>query len=111
MLPETVWKTSPDIEKQRSAFNIGQMMPDPMVTSLAQTYFNQDWVLADLGVPVNYTFNSDVVLNQIFNVTGDASRRTLRDLSYVAQSGVKVVLAYGDLDYRCNCESHSDGSL
>ncbi|KAK0666722.1 putative carboxypeptidase [Cercophora samala] len=65
-------------------------------------YFNQDWVQATLGVPVNFTSGSRSTGGVFFAMTGDPMRHDLSDLRYVLQNGIKVAMVYGDLDYRCN---------
>jgi hypothetical protein len=68
-------------------------------------FFNQHWVQAALGVPVNFTWSSTRVQNNFLFGTGDSFRREgIKDLEYLLDSGVKLALVYGDLDYRCNCQ-------
>ncbi|KAF2126297.1 alpha/beta-hydrolase [Dothidotthia symphoricarpi CBS 119687] len=65
-------------------------------------YMNQDWVQRELGVPLNFSISSNDVLNTFFGVTGDPVKVSIDNINYVAQSGIKVALIYGDRDYRCN---------
>jgi hypothetical protein len=82
---------------------------DPWCLSLFYFYFNQPWVLEALGVHLNFTFESIPLLNvygfdaigEVFR-TGDDLRRSMSDFEYLLQNGVKVAMAYGDRDYRCN---------
>ncbi len=67
-------------------------------------FYNQPWVQRELGVPVNFTLNSAVLVGN-FDVTGDAVLRTISSLNHVLSSGLNVALIYGDRDYRCNCTS------
>ena len=65
-------------------------------------FLNQHWVQRALGVPVNHTWDSDMVATAFRN-TGDMIRGgILEDIAYVLESGVKVALVYGDRDYACN---------
>jgi hypothetical protein len=75
----------------------------PAETSTA--FFNQRWVQQALGVPVNYTVSSNVVVQNFFGVTGDPMRRSKATLEHLLSTGVNVALLYGDRDYRCNCKA------
>jgi hypothetical protein len=66
-------------------------------------YMNQEWVQKELGVPLNFSISSTAP-NYYFGVTGDPAKVTIDAINYVASSGVKVALIYGDRDYRCNCK-------
>jgi hypothetical protein len=46
-------------------------------------------------------------VNTFFGVTGDPLKVTIDTINYVAASGIKVALVYGDRDYRCNCTYQS----
>jgi hypothetical protein len=58
---------------------------------------------------LNFTFESIPLLNvygfdaigKVFG-TGDGIRRSMSDFEYLPQNGVKVAMAYGDREYRCN---------
>jgi Serine carboxypeptidase len=80
-------------------------LPDPCEKNkLADTFFNQPWVMEDLGVPLNFTSGSLVVQNNFILGTGDPFRQDVRHLETMLESGVKVAMVYGDRDYRCNCK-------
>jgi Serine carboxypeptidase len=76
------------------------------------TFLNQPWVLADLGVPLNWTWGSNVILSEYsLNFatlaagaigTGDAFRRGKQDFEYALQNDIGVSMIFGDRDYRCN---------
>jgi carboxypeptidase C (cathepsin A) len=67
-------------------------------------------VQAALGVPLNFTNNSNVTKNVFGNYnevsltigTGDSIRKGIHDLEYAMAAGVNVVMVYGDCDYICN---------
>ncbi|KAJ4352254.1 uncharacterized protein N0V89_007601 [Didymosphaeria variabile] len=61
---------------------------------------NQDWVQKDLGASVNFTINSNNVANMFLGETGDVAVVSIDTINYVAQSGIKVALVFGDRDYR-----------
>ncbi|KAI5861544.1 Alpha/Beta hydrolase protein [Durotheca rogersii] len=65
-------------------------------------FLNQRWVQEDLGVPLNFTASSNVIVETFFGVTGDPMIRDLSALASVLARGVNVVIASGDRDYRCN---------
>jgi len=64
---------------------------------------NQGWVQQNLGVPLNFSISSNSMPNTYFGVTGDPIHVSIDVINFVAQSGIKVVLVFGDRDYRCNC--------
>ncbi|KAK0777444.1 hypothetical protein LTR59_013859 [Friedmanniomyces endolithicus] len=91
-----------DMVSNRSDFNMAHTQPDPFPPYYLAAYLNQDWVQKELGVPVNYTEDSNLVANIFLALTGDPSVvRGLEKLEYLLSSGVKVALVYGDRDYRC----------
>ncbi|KAK0278736.1 hypothetical protein LTR35_009000 [Friedmanniomyces endolithicus] len=91
-----------DMVSNRSDFDMAHMKPDPFPPYYLAGYLNQDWVQKELGVPVNYTEDSNLVANIFLALTGDPSVvRGLEKLEYLLSSGVKVALVYGDRDYRC----------
>ncbi len=51
---------------QRSDFDMAHMKPDPFPPYYLAGYLNQDWVQKELGVPVNYTEDSNLVANVSF---------------------------------------------
>lgn len=93
------------IRLQRSAFDITLPTPATYPPAYTIAFYNQRWVQQALGVPVNFTLNSNAVVNNFFGVTGDPVIVTKRALETVLDAGVGVAMVYGDLDYRCNCES------
>lgn len=76
---------------------------DPFPNLRPAGYFNQDWVQAALGVPLNFTEQSTTALGTYAIGVGDAARNDIGNLEYVLQSGYQVALVHGDRDYRCNC--------
>ena len=86
----------------RSDFDMAHLKPDPFPTSYWYGYLNQEWVLKDLGVPVNFTTYSLLANNIFLYVTGDPFRTNGKPaLEYLLDHGVKVAMVYGDRDYRC----------
>lgn len=76
----------------------------------AQTYLNQPHVQAALGVPVNFTYDSNVVAS-VFGAynspslkvgTGDPVRKGIKDLEDAMAGGVNVAMVYGDRDFICS---------
>ncbi|KAL1597741.1 hypothetical protein SLS60_008227 [Paraconiothyrium brasiliense] len=65
-------------------------------------FMNQNWVQKDLRASVNFTLNSNNVANMFLGGTGDVTVVSIDIINYVAQSGIKVALVFGDRDYRCN---------
>jgi hypothetical protein len=64
--------------------------------------------LSALGVPLNFTYDSNTVTNAFgfglgssVSGTGDGVRRSISDFEYLLNSSVKVAMAFGDRDYRC----------
>ncbi|KAM3564553.1 hypothetical protein ARSEF4850_001799 [Beauveria asiatica] len=85
----------------RSDFDMAHLKPDPFPPSYASGFFNQAWVQRELGVSVNYT-SSLLANNVLLYATGDPVRISgVEMLQYLLDSGVKVVMMYGDRDYRC----------
>ncbi|KAM0669083.1 hypothetical protein ACQRIU_002645 [Beauveria bassiana] len=85
----------------RSNFDMAHLKPDPFPPSYANGFFNQAWVQQELGVSVNYT-SSLLANNVLLYATGDPVRTSgVNMLQYLLDSGVKVVMMYGDRDYRC----------
>ena len=97
------WNADTSIAGDRSAFDIAHLNPDGHPTNYLIGFFNQEWVQKELGVPVNFTANSNLVGNVlVFSPPYDAYRRAgMKDIEYLLDSGVKVTLMYGDRDYVC----------
>ncbi|EGX93182.1 carboxypeptidase S1, putative [Cordyceps militaris CM01] len=86
----------------RSVFDMAHLKPDPYPASYASGFFNQAWVQAALGVGVNYTSSSLLASRAFFYGTGDPVRASgLALLQELLDGGVRVVMMYGDRDYRC----------
>lgn len=81
---------------------MAQHLPDPFPQPYLAGYFNQHWVQAALGVPVNLTSSNLASVLNFFGLTGDSFRREgMKDIEYLLAHDVKVTLIYGDRDYRC----------
>jgi carboxypeptidase D len=86
----------------RSVFDMAHLDPDPWPTVHWYGYLTQEWVLKDLGVPVNFSSYSLLDNNPFFYTTGDPMRTNGRKpMEYLLDQGVKVAMIYGDRDYRC----------
>jgi carboxypeptidase C (cathepsin A) len=74
-------------------------------------FLNQHWVQAALGVPLNFTYQSMVVYNNVM-ATGDIVRGGfLESLSSLRDRGIQMTFMYGDRDYICNWLSGERMSL
>lgn len=81
---------------------MAHLLPDPYPYNYLIGFFNQEWVQQELGVPVNFTWNSPISAADFLYTGGDFVRRTgMKDVEYLLGEGVKVTLIYGDRDYRC----------
>jgi len=86
----------------RNYYDFATLDPDPFPPSFYLGYLNQPHVQQALGVPLNYTDSVSSVATA-FRSIGDYPRPGwLEDLSYLLESGIKVTLVYGDMDYACN---------
>ncbi|KYG44274.1 hypothetical protein M433DRAFT_167131 [Acidomyces richmondensis BFW] len=91
-----------DMFTDRDDFDVAHFKPDPFPPYYTAGFFNQHWVQKDLGVPVNFTADSAAAQNALIELTGDAVRTEgMKALEYLLASGTKVMLFYGDRDYRC----------
>ncbi|RFU29752.1 hypothetical protein B7463_g6561, partial [Scytalidium lignicola] len=82
----------------RSTFDMAHLLANPWPPNYPAGFFNQYWVQQDLGVPVNFTLDSNLVTNTFFS-TGDPVRQNISALEYLLESDIKVALVYGDRDY------------
>ncbi|KAF2720463.1 putative carboxypeptidase S1 [Polychaeton citri CBS 116435] len=91
-----------DVLSDRSDFDIAHTKPDPFPSSYADGFFNQDWVIREMGARVNFTATSLVDTNIFLGLTADPFRRAgMLDVEYLLKHKVNIALAYGDRDYRC----------
>lgn len=98
-------------ESGRALFDIAHPTTDPFPPPYMHGYLTQASVLAALGVPVNYTSQSQAVA-KAFDDTFDPLRPVFIDaLSYLLESGIKVHLMYGDRDFLCNWVGGEKSSL
>ncbi|KIX03055.1 uncharacterized protein Z518_06605 [Rhinocladiella mackenziei CBS 650.93] len=93
-----------------SAFDVAIEAPDACPYDFpVGEFLNTLHVQSDLGLPLNWTWDSQVVttifgfnFNAPQNGTGDAFRQAgMPNLEYLLQNGVKMAFLYGDRDYRC----------
>lgn len=79
-------------------------MPDPYPYGYQAGYFNQQTIQQALGVPLNFSAQSNAAAFAIEGTTGDGARANITNLDFVVQNGVKVAMIHGDRDLRCNCK-------
>jgi hypothetical protein len=103
---------------QRSPFDLAVSAPDEATCdnrTATIAFLNQGWVQRELGVPLNFTISSNIIVTDFFAGTGDPFRLDIKPFEDVLSrnggnvsqggGGMKVAMVYGDRDYRCNCES------
>ncbi|CAJ2503139.1 Uu.00g105330.m01.CDS01 [Anthostomella pinea] len=95
----------------RAAFDVTALNISVYPIPYKDVFLNQQWVQQDLGVPLNFTPSSNLVVQAFFGLTGDPMRRSLHSLEKVLDTGVNVALMYGDRDYRCNWYGGENVSL
>lgn len=93
------------LPSQYSPFDVALNKPASHPTEYESAFFNQAWIQSELGVPLNFTRASQSVQAAFLTETGDAVRYDASHLSQALASGMNVAMVYGDLDYRCSCES------
>jgi carboxypeptidase D len=59
-------------------------------------------VQSALGVPLNFTALSNAVYAAVIGGTGDVARANKSHTEFLLSRGKRVVMVYGDRDYRCN---------
>ncbi|KAJ9628173.1 hypothetical protein H2204_009433 [Knufia peltigerae] len=93
-----------------SVFDVAIETPDQCNYYLpVAQYLNLPEVQSSLGLPLNWTWDSNVITALLGFVpdgpipgTGDSSRQAgLVNLEYLLGDGVKVAMVFGDRDYRC----------
>jgi carboxypeptidase C (cathepsin A) len=92
---------------------MAHLIPDPgPPTNTPIGFFQQAWVQAELGVPLNFTQDSAVIEGLYYNVVGDPARIAGKEaMENLLNGGVKIALVYGDRDYRCPWNSIEKLSL
>ncbi|KIY01041.1 uncharacterized protein Z520_03707 [Fonsecaea multimorphosa CBS 102226] len=99
-----------DALNNRSDFDVAVHTPDPCPYNLGVTkYLNLPAVQTSLGVPLNFTYDSELVTGVYgfptpypFLGTGDTFRQAgMPNIEYALARGVKVAFVFGDRDYRC----------
>jgi carboxypeptidase C (cathepsin A) len=86
---------------QRSAFDMSHPEADPYPNYRPSGYYNQAWVQAALGVPVNMT-EENYAVQTVYDLIGDAIRGNISNLEFILDKGYQVAMIHGDRDYRCN---------
>ncbi|SMR43760.1 unnamed protein product [Zymoseptoria tritici ST99CH_3D1] len=91
----------PYVYSGRSRYDIAHFQPDPSPSQHHIGFFNRAWVQRELGVPLNFTANSNNVFSA-FYANGDPFRTAgMKSIEYLLSIGVKVAMIYGDRDYTC----------
>jgi hypothetical protein len=99
---------------KRNPFDIAQTsaVPCPFYLPVHQ-YLNTEASIASLGVPLNFTYGSNVITalygfadigpsTPLSASTGDPMRQNgLPSIEYLLSTGVKVAFVFGDRDFRC----------
>ena len=86
----------------RNNYDYATLNPDPFPYPFWVGYLNQPHVQAALGVPLNFTSNSEMV-GSVFHDIGDYPRPGhMDDLTFLLEHGIKVTMMYGDRDFACN---------
>ncbi|TDZ32694.1 Carboxypeptidase Y-like protein [Colletotrichum spinosum] len=70
-----------------------------------ETYVNSEWVWKALEVPEEVARNYTVIsfdVNRKFSLAGDVFLTTEREVKYVLEQGVDVLIYNGELDLACN---------
>ncbi|KAF2734906.1 alpha/beta-hydrolase [Polyplosphaeria fusca] len=95
-----------------SDFDMASPTNDPFPPRYPSSFLNQDWVKQALGIPdgLNHTQVSMSVANNFFG-TGDFIVRTVDSLNSLLEHGVKVVMVYGDRDWKCSWTGAENVSL
>jgi carboxypeptidase C (cathepsin A) len=91
---------------KRNAFDMSRKTLAVFPPEYIIGFMNQEWVREELGVPVNFSISGPTIVPEYFGVTGDPFHVSIDTINYVAQSGIKVAMIFGDRDYRCNCKFH-----
>lgn len=83
-------------------YDITQKVHDPFPPSTYLEYLNMADVQAEIGVPINFTQDTNAVMSA-FLQTGDHQRgESIKELASLLSLGVRVGFVYGDSDYLCN---------
>ncbi|KAI1762779.1 carboxypeptidase S1-like protein B [Hypoxylon sp. FL1150] len=86
----------------RSYYDYASLDPHPFPAPFYRTYLNQPHVQSALGVPLNFTQDSNAVTSA-FRGIGDYPRPGwIEDLAFLLENNIKVHLMYGDRDFSCN---------
>ena len=87
----------------RSVFDIAETPTAPYPPYYVAGYLNGPDVRAELGVPVGWNPNSQVVNNAFFDFTGDVFKYAgIDNINLLLANNVNIALVYGDRDERCS---------
>ncbi|KAJ5765787.1 Peptidase S10 serine carboxypeptidase [Penicillium odoratum] len=92
-----------DIYSGRDEYDMRELSSDPFPYEFYVDYLNSPEVQAAIGAYQNFSEYSYTVGNG-FGSTGDDDRMdgTIGDVKELIESGVQVVMYFGDADYNCN---------
>lgn len=92
-----------DIYAGRDEYDMRELSSDPFPYVFYVDYLNSPKVQAAIGAYQNFSESSNTV-GTAFGSTGDDDRMsgTIGDVRKLIESGVQVVMYFGDADYNCN---------
>ncbi|KAJ5547307.1 hypothetical protein N7494_004892 [Penicillium frequentans] len=92
-----------DIYSGRDEYDMRELSSDPFPYVFYVDYLNSPKVQAAIGAYQNFSESSNTV-GTAFGSTGDDDRMsgTIGDVKKLIESGVQVVMYFGDADYNCN---------
>ncbi|KAJ5732427.1 Peptidase S10 serine carboxypeptidase [Penicillium malachiteum] len=87
----------------RDEYDFRELESDPFPYEFYVDYLNTPKVQAAIGAYQNFSESSETIGNS-FGSTGDDDRKsgTIGDVKHLLESGVQVVMYFGDADYNCN---------
>lgn len=86
----------------RGWLDIANPAAEPFPPPYFYGYAAQESVLAAIGSPVNFTFESFTVASNFASTRDEIHGGFLDAIAYLLDSGVSVHMMYGDRDYACN---------
>ncbi|KAJ5917251.1 Peptidase S10 serine carboxypeptidase [Penicillium verhagenii] len=92
-----------DIYSGRDEYDMRELSSDPFPYEFYVDYLNSPTVQAAIGAYQNFSESSNTV-GTSFGSTGDDDRMdgTIGDVKKLIDSGVQVVMYFGDADFNCN---------
>jgi hypothetical protein len=94
----------------RNNFDVAQIGPQSFPGYQHIAFFNQRWVQQALGVPLNFTDDSNLT-TLYFVGDADPFRQNQSSIEYLLENNIQVALVYGDRDARCPWNGAENVSL